>query len=185
MASGDQSKQRKLEILNKLSHHRSDIAAKKQVLNEQIAESKELFTSQIKDKIDVPKMLKSKVTSSFTSNPNKWFAGSVAGGLILSRLIFRKNKKDISPATSVAEQALGVGIRSIFRRPKKRPPTHGIFYSLMGYASRPLFKAFVMGKVRTYANKIIMQQAQRPREVYYEEHERYPESNSYKNGPLK
>jgi len=42
MASRDQSKQRKLEILGKLSNHRSDITAKKQVLTEQIAESKDV-----------------------------------------------------------------------------------------------------------------------------------------------
>jgi len=171
MARGNQSKQRKLELLNKLSNHRSDITAKKQVLSEQISESTDIFTSQLKDKINVPKMVRSKVKSSFANSPNKWFIGSVAGGLLLSKLILRRSKPQTEKPSSVVEKAVGLGISSIFRSPKKRRQTHGVFYSLMGYAARPLLKAFVMGKVRNYvAHKMV---AQQPREVYYEQPEEY------------
>jgi len=128
MASRDQSKQRKLELLSKLSSQRSSITAKKQVLNEQIAESKEVLSSQLKDKVNVSKIVGSKVKSSFTNSPNKWFLGSVLGGLVLSKLVFRK-KHTPKTSSSVVEAAVGAGISSIFRTPKKRRQTNGIFYS--------------------------------------------------------
>ena len=174
MASGDQSKQRKLEILDKLANHRSDISAKKQVLAEQITESKDLLTDQIKDKVNVPKIVGSKVKSSFSNSPNKWFLGSVVGGLIVSKLIFRGSKSRNNVKTSVADTAVSAGISgigSIFRSPKKRRQTHGIFYTLVGYAARPMLKSFVLGKVRSYVANKVVQQAQQPREVYYEEYD--------------
>jgi len=73
----------------------------------------------------------------------------------------------------VVDTAVSSGIRSIFRSPKKRQQTHGIFYSLMGYAARPMLKSFVLGKLQNYiTNKAL--QAQRPREVYYEEYSEHP-----------
>lgn len=180
MASGDQSKQRKLEILSKLANHRSDITAKKQVLIEQISESKEVLTDQIKDKVNVPKLVRSKVKSSLSNNPNKWFIGSVAGGLIISKLIFRNGRN--SKRSSVVSTAVGAGVSSIFRTPKERRQTHGLFYTLIGYAARPMLKSFVIGKVRNYvAHKIMMQQQspQRPREVYYEDYDAPQDHNGH------
>ncbi len=180
MASRDQSKQRKLEILNQLSSQRSQIAAKKKLLTKEIAESKEVFSTQLKDKVNVPKMVGSKLKSSFSNSPNQWFIASAVGGLVISKILFKgKRSKPKSTRTIAAQGAATSVISSIFRKPKEREQTHGLFYSLIGYAARPMIKSFAINKVRNYlTHKIMMQQQydneysqypQRPRKVYDED----------------
>ena len=101
MARRDQSdpESRKLELLSQLSNHREDITRKKQVLVQEIAESKEA----LKEKINVPKLVTNKIKTSFSDSPTKWFIGSAIGGLIVSKLFFGT-----------------VGsVSSVFRKPKK------------------------------------------------------------------
>ncbi len=155
MARRDQSNQRKLELLNQLTAHRKDITAKKQVLVQQIAESKE----QLKDKVNVPKLVSSKVKSSFANSPTKWFIGSAVGGLIISKLVFGS-------------------VGSIFRKPKKAKVSRGLLYTLAGMAARPMIKSFLIGKARDYvAQRFLGQQPQHPQQVSYQDE--YNSDNRY------
>ncbi len=157
MARRDQSNARKLELLNQLNSHREEITAKKQILVQQINESK----SHIKDQINLPKLLSSKIKSSLTKNPTNWFIGSAIGGLIITKITLGS----VTP------------LKSVFRKPKKNKPSHGVFYTLAGMAIRPMVKSFIINKARNIiTNRIIAQQ--QLNQEYYEEH--YPE-NQYKS----
>lgn len=153
MARRDQSNARKLELINQLNSHRKDITAKKQILVQQIAESK----SQIKDQINVPKLLSSKIKSSLAKNPTNWFIGSALGGLIITKLT-------LGSVSSLS---------SAFRKPKKKKSSHGLIYTLAGMAIRPMVKSFIIGKARDIITQRIIAQQQLQQD-YYEDH--YPES---------
>lgn len=144
MARRDQSHERKLELLSQLTKDRRDITAKKQVLVQQINESK----AQLKDKINVPKLVSTKVKSSFASSPNKWFIGSTIGGLIISKLF------------------LG-SVGSIFRKPKQKKASRGLLYTLAAMAARPMIKSFLIGKARDYVAQRFMGQ-QHPDQINYQ-----------------
>lgn len=137
MARRDQSNQRKLELLKQLTNHRKDISFKKQVLIQQIAESKE----QLQDKINIPKLFCSKIKSSYANSPAKWFIGSALGGLLISKLflgpIFKKQQE------------------------KNQKGSHGLFYSIVAMAARPMIKSFLIGKARDYlAQRFLVQEQQ-------------------------
>lgn len=151
MASRDQSKQRKLELLNELAVHRRDVVVTKQVLVKQISENKdqlkEQITNKIKEKINIPKMVSTKVKSSFTNNPKQWFIGSAVGGLFISKIIYGS-------------------VGSVFKK-KKKKSSHGMLYSLAGMAAKPIVKSFLMNKAKDYM--IQRYAAQQPREIYHED----------------
>ena len=147
MARRDQSdpESRKLELLSQLSNHREDITRKKQVLVQEIAESKEA----LKEKINVPKLVTNKIKTSFSDSPTKWFIGSAIGGLIVSKLFFGT-----------------VGsVSSVFRKPKKDKISRGLLYTLAGMAVRPMIKSFLIGKAKDYAIQRFLGQPQQPRQI--------------------
>jgi hypothetical protein len=132
MARRDQSNARKLELLNQLTTHRRDITAQKQVLVQQIAQT----SQQLKDTINIPKLISNKIKSSFTNNPTKWFIGSTIGGLLISKFVF--------------------GFKtSIFKNSKENDPkaSRSIFYTILGMAARPLIKTFLLGKAKDYVTQ--------------------------------
>ena len=129
MARRDQSNARKLELLNELALHRLQIKVKKRALIQQIA----LSTEQIRDTINIPKILGKKIKSAFKNSPSKWFIASTIGGLIISKFL----------------------LSSICRKFKK--PTGGvqksqrnILLDLLVSAVRPLIKSYLIGKARRF-----------------------------------
>ena len=147
MARRDQSdpESRKLELLSQLSNHREDITRKKQVLVQEIAESKEA----LKEKINVPKLVTNKIKTSFSDSPTKWFIGSAIGGLIVSKLLFGS-------------------VGSVFRKPKKDRVSRGLLYTLAGMAVRPMIKSFLIGKAKDYAMQRILGHRQ-PQQIQYQQ----------------
>jgi len=116
------------------------------VLVQEIAESKD----EIKDKVNVPKLVTKKVKSSFSDNPTKWFIGSAIGGLIVSKFV------------------LGT-VGFIFRSPKKTV-SRGILYSLTSMAMRPMIKTFLIGKVKdVLMQRFLSQQPQQAKDVAYQD----------------
>jgi hypothetical protein len=151
MASRDQSNKRKLELISQLTNHRKDITAKKQVLVQQIAESKE----QLKDKINIPKLISSKIKSSFVNSPTKWFIGSTVAGLLISKIFFGS-------------------VGSIFKKPNKKKASRGIFYTLAAMAARPMIKSFLIGKAKDYVAHRL-----RSHQQEISQHDYEPESDYY------
>lgn len=138
MASRDQSNKRKLELVTQLTANRRDIILKKQVLVQQIAVS----TEQLKDKLNIPKLIITKVKSSLTNNPTKWFIGSAVTGLLISKLF-------------------SGSVGSIFKKPKKQKVSRGMLYTLAAMAARPVIKSFLIEKAKDYvANRLLSQQHQ-------------------------
>lgn len=154
MAHRDQrnAEQRKIELLSQLTSHRRDITAKKQVLVQQIADSKDEIKDTIKQKVNVPQLITNKVKSSVSDSPKKWFIGSAIGGLIISKLAFSL-------------------FGGIFRKPKKKKISHGLLYSLAGMAARPMIKSFLIGKARDYvAQRFLGQQPPQQAPHYNDEY---------------
>jgi hypothetical protein len=152
MARRDQSNARKLELLSQLTIHRRDITAKKQVLAQQISES----TQQLKDTINIPKLIGNKIKSSFTNSPTKWFIGFTLGGLLISKFVF--------------------GLKAtIFKTSKEieKTASKGIFYTLAAMAARPLIKSFFIGKAKDYVTQRFLRQPQSNQYDYQDEHEYY------------
>ncbi len=151
MASRDQSNKRKLELVTQLTANRRDIIRKKQVLVQQIAVSKE----QLKDKINIPKLIGNKIKSSFTNSPTKWFIGSTVGGLLISKFF---------------SGSMG----SIFKKTKKKKVTSGMFYTLAAMAARPIIKSYLIGKAKDYvAHRLRSQQQQISQHEYQHDSDYY------------
>jgi hypothetical protein len=135
MASRNQSDKRKLELLSQLTVHRMDITTKKQVLLQQMAESKE----QLRDKMNIPKRIIAKVKSSFSNNTTKWFIGSALGGLILSKIF------------------IGSGNSSLkVKKSNLKPATRGMFATLTSLAMRPILKNLIIGTAKSYVMQRFM-----------------------------
>ncbi|MGJ8656236.1 MAG: hypothetical protein ACSHX6_07285 [Akkermansiaceae bacterium] len=156
MARRNQSNERKLELLSQLDKNRKDITVKKQVLVQQIDESKQ----QLKEKINVPKRVTNKVKSSFASSPTKWFIGSAVGGLIISKLFFGT-------------------VGSVFKKPKQQEKvSRGLLFTLAGLAIRPMVKSFLIGKAKDYVTqRFLVPQQPQPHQVSY--HDEYNSDNRY------
>lgn len=154
MARRDQrnAEQRKVELLSQLTSHRKDITAKKQVLVQQIADSKDEIKDTIKEKINVPQLITNKVKSSFSDSPKKWFIGSAIGGLIISKVAFSL-------------------FGGIFRKPKKQKMSRGLLYTVAGMAARPMIKSFLIGKARDYvAQRFLGQQTPQQQSPYHDKY---------------
>jgi|GEM_PF-2444277 len=150
MARRDQSNERKLELLSQLTKHRRDITAKKQVFVQQIALSKE----QLKDQINIPKLVSNKIKSSFTNSPTKWFIGSTIAGLLISKLFFGS-------------------VGNIFKKSNKQKSSRGMLYTLAVMAARPMIKSFLIGKAKDYIAQRFLGQQQISRHEYQHESDYY------------
>lgn len=131
MAKRDEQK-RKLELLERLSRQRAQITSQRSRLASQIVEKKE----ELKDKINVPKRIKENVRSSFSSNPTKWFLGSAVGGLIVSKLLFGRKKKQKTLGSKLSS-----GTNTVSR---------GILTSALLYFGKPLLKRALINKAKNY-----------------------------------
>ena len=150
MASRDQTNERKLELIGKLAVQRRDIIYKQQAFVQELAESKQ----QLKDQINIPKLIGSKIKSSFSGNATKWFVGSAIGGLIISKFIFRSSNSSEDTIKSASS-----------------PVSKNLLLTLFGMAARPLLKNFFIGKAKDYlARRFLTQQQQLSHYDYHNEH---------------
>ena len=121
------------------------------MLVQQIAVS----TEHLKDKLNIPKLIITKIKSSLTNNPTKWFIGSAVGGLLISKLF-------------------SGSVGSIFKKPKKQKVTRGMLYSLAAMAARPMIKSFLIGKAKDYvAHRFLSQQQEISQHDYQHESDYY------------
>lgn len=140
MARRDQSNARKLELLNELTSHRLNIKVKKRALARQIA----LSAEQIKDTINIPKILRNKIKSDFKNSPSKWFIASTIGGLLISKFLLSS-------------------IGSKFNKSSKggKKSYTSFFLNLLGKAASPLIKSYIIGRAQRYlAQRFLDQQEQ-------------------------
>lgn len=81
MAATDETKQRKLELVNKLNESRQAITGAQILLCEQLS----LKTKILKTAVQFP----SRVRQSITQKPVKWLSGVLLSGVVASTLRFR------------------------------------------------------------------------------------------------
>ena len=128
MARRDEQ-ERKLELLAQLSQQRAEITSQRGIVAAGLAGKK----AEIKDKINVPKRIKSSVASSFSVSPVKWFLGSAVGGLVLSKILFgRKKVYRYSKSDSVTEGS-----------------SRGLLASAVIFVGKPFLKRYLVNKGKT------------------------------------
>ncbi len=151
MARRNQTNARKVELLNELTSHRLQIKVKKRILDQEIA----AFSEQIKDTINVPKLITNKIKSSFNSDPTKWFIISTLGGLLITKFLFGS-------------------FGSKYKRNEENPKARrSIILALVGMVAKPIIKSYLVGKAQHFfAQKFLGHQQVSP-EYDYQQYSDY------------
>ncbi len=141
MAKRDEQ-QRKLELLDQLSRQRAQITSQKSSLVKNIEQTK----VELKEKINVPKLINTKIKSSFSNSPTKWFVGSAVGGLFISKILFgRGRRKKRSFLANRKEEKSSSDV------------PRGLLMSAAFYFGKPMLKSYAIRRAKEYiANKYLL-----------------------------
>ncbi len=147
MARRDEQ-QRKIDLLQKLASHRTEIAHHRAELGQQISQKKATWEKTV----NVPKRIKTAVTQ----NPTKWLVGSTIGGLLLTKILFGRR----------SGRRRG---KNINRQQLAKVESRGLLATVALFAAKPLLKSYLINKAKSYvAHKYMGRHQQHPADEYYE-----------------